>query len=814
MNPELTRLIEQYLSGELSESDKALFEQRLAESETLRKETELQQLVHEGARRSAQRAIIQQTAKSYHFRKNLLTTAIIVAAAGIIAASVYFAARNPGTANDPITERQFRELEAKLDEQVPMENIPAEYFRLGKKDTIVLSQGGVLLSVPETAFLLNGKSYSGPKVIQWQEATDAAAIVKGGLSTLSGTNLLETQGMFGVQAFTPDGKKLGVNPKVGIYVQVPVDEVREGMQLFEGKPGTNGRIDWQNPQPLEKLPVAAAMNDLDFYPPGYGEKLDRLKWKTGRKQRDSLYLTFEEEEVDVPDIIGYAKDEATADSIPVRWARQWYIRPYWGVVNENNEDYNWNEWIVFTDETHATMDVELEMKKAVSPPDHPKLNFNPSGAYSILSAERSKAPTAGGTKFIYRYKLKINTEEPFSIKAAFGHPLIASEKIDMQVGKPYGKVASGNHIPPAKVLAFWNPKFNNTILATRDFEKRMRAVHGTCKEEVLKQYTGSLNSPLYEVDERVAAMGYPEFKAFAAERVGKVELNNAHGKKLNEFYENASAELKAAIKKDRDFLRKQEQAWDQSVERQRSEEMDRRTGRNVQSYKEEYDLNYENASKQLGYRHTKQLTGPSVGFTITSNVAAWNLDKFVADVTAGRTTGTFTDAVTGRKATITYNDFSASVKSPEKYGRLFLYLFPHELNSFQRIDPVKGNFSYRLNNAVLYDLAIVGISEEGFYLHTTTGLRKGALGVVDLDKLSEREFTKAIERLNKGRISKPAKISEELSWLSKEKADYTVQRLRKEQAAFRRELRKVIFPCEESLTGQGVQPQSREIDIN
>ena len=59
----------------------------------------------------------------------------------------------------------------------------------------------------------------------------AHEIVKAGLNTMSGDDLLETQGMFSIHAYTPEGKKLEINPKVGVYVQVPVDEHKEGMQF-------------------------------------------------------------------------------------------------------------------------------------------------------------------------------------------------------------------------------------------------------------------------------------------------------------------------------------------------------------------------------------------------------------------------------------------------------------------------------------------------------------------------------------------------------------------------------------------------------
>jgi hypothetical protein len=142
--------------------------------------------------------------------------------------------------------------------------------------------------------LKNGNPYTGEAIVQFQEAMDAEDIVTSGLSTMSGDRLLETQGMFSLRSYTKDGEELEVNPDVGVYAQAPFDEAKQGMQLFSGEKDANGNIDWQNPEPMYKLPVPVDMSELDFYPAEYEPYLDKQKWKQSKKSRDSLYLSFEE----------------------------------------------------------------------------------------------------------------------------------------------------------------------------------------------------------------------------------------------------------------------------------------------------------------------------------------------------------------------------------------------------------------------------------------------------------------------------------------------------------------------------------------
>jgi len=784
MNRELTILIEQYLQNELSDTDRLLFEQRLTENEKLSNELNLQQSIHEAAKRAFQRSMVQQTAKRYHFRKNLLTAAIVVVVVGALTA-VSLLIRNHLNENEvqQRSDQALKELLNKLDQQLPMENIPVEYFNLGKSDTVVLSQNGVLLSVPKSAFLLNGKAYKGPKVIQWQEALDAATIVKGGLNTQSGDRLLETQGMFGMQAFTPNGTPLEVNPTVGVYVQVPVDELKTGMQLFEGKKTTNGVIDWQNPKPLEKLPVQADMSDLDFYPQGYEAKLNDLKWKTGKKDRDSLYLSFEEQEKFVHD-----DGELAYPTIPQ---------------------------LQSIDESTDKGQLLFNTKCATCHSPHQD------GTGPALFGVRQRWAD-GGAKEGSIYQWVANWQN--AVKAdPYAGQIAGMKPVDMLTFKelqgktaeidaifdyidsqPYGYPVADSvesefyGIAPSKVLGFWQPKFNNTILATRDFEKRMKAIHGTCNKDVLNLYTNNLNKPLYEIDLQVAEMGYSNFNEFAAERVGAIKLDNAHMNNLRQFYNRAIAELSKEAKKNHHFLRNQELAWDNQLNKARTNETNRTSKRNERNFSEEYAFNYANAAKQLGYKKK------TVGFTIRNNgnsqqnpnaVNTYNLDAFVANVTVSRTTGTFTDPETKKQATITYNEFTVSVENSQQFSKVMMYLFPDKLTSFQRIDPINGIFNYPLNNDITYNIAIIGINEDGYHLYEKTACNNGKLGVVKLEKTSEASFNKRIMVLNSSSLDKQLKISDDLDWLMKEQANYKIQRLRMEQQVFRNQLRQIVFPC-------------------
>lgn len=876
MNPEITQLIERYLLNELSLAERQSFELQLAENDQLLQELIVHQQVHEAAKRAAQRNLVQQTAKRYHFRKNVVTSSIVVLVVATVAVITLWSTNRK---NDSQKERAEQALVSQLeaDKHTPLENIVAEYFHLNQHDTVVLSKTGVLLSIPDGAFLLNGKPYSGPKMIQWQEAVNAADIVKAGLSTFAGEHLLETQGMFALQAFAPDGTKLSVNPEVGVYVQVPVDEIKEGMMLFEGKEMNNGIIDWQNPEQLTKLPQMADMKDLDFYPPGYEAKLNDLKWKTGKKERDSLYLSFEDEpedlvaagepvasfvrpmdvQVSFPELIvdplrstSNFKADTAENSIQLRLNKlndslaliNGFSKDFSNTVFEIHYGVNASVTLIGNNQFYLYLEVrllkgyhvlsnkeqelvgidlsrfrliggleEIDTPKTVLLRGKPVLGFEKQVVFRQKIEALSQQRTFG---FDFRYTVyddRIGEKAQYrSVLSLVGMPFAQLSSADNKgnVSDSISGTEAKEHIPPSAVIAFWKPKFNNTILATRDFEKRMKAIHATCDKKVLEAYTDNLNKPLYKIDEQVVEMGYPEFREFAAERVGGVELDNPHINNLRQYYEGAVSKIRKELKKDRDFVRRQEIAWDNRMNRLRTEESGRTARRQSQNSTEEARFNYEAMVRQLGKK-------PQIGFTIFNNAPVFNCDRYTQAIYLqrmawkGSRLRQLSNQLTQPQAlssmasmyvppalkTPEYESFSVSVKNNTDYGKTMVYLFPKQIKSFQRLEGSGGQFSGRLNKDMQYDLLVVGIAENGFYLYEETGVDGGQKSIDHLEQVSEAEFNRRVERMNANRLDKPMAVFDELEWLVKEQQNYKVQRLRLEKAAFRNKMRPIVFPC-------------------
>ena len=872
METNWNQLIERYLNGELSAEGKAAFEQQLKESTELQKELELHQLTQNLIKRATIRNMVQQSGKRFQLRKKIVNASIVVIIATALATAVYFIAVN---SSNPETEPQVETVDPTLLEEMSkelaFENVDPQYFKFTGNNDVFLSESGVLLSITENSFLLDGKSYQGEAVVQWQEAQTAADIVKAGLSTTSGDKLLETQGMFSLNAFTPDGKKLELSEK-GIYVQVPVDELKKDMMLFNGVKGKNGNIDWQSPQELERLPKPKSMKNMDLFPPKYEPKLNELKWFTDKTKRDSLYLSFDEAvgdstsgaepndlfnnvepEIPFPSSLGkdfpfssqfsFADSGAKGGPLPVDQVQYTMATSAQRQVEFSQDKVHWDFSFQKTSANEGFVIAKVTILKnwEINAIHLPKgsfgipteIQFNPDPGFSLAGnilepepilhhdkeTEEDQAYHIGTVEFKQKIKIKSPSLSSISIRYTYqtckidGYCLppfsgTALIFIDSQPS-PIDSDAGKNHIPPSKVLAIWDKKFDKTNLATQDFEDRMKAIHNTCDERVFDVYANNLNEPLWKLDEKVVKLGYPQFQQFADQHVGALKLNDEHQQNLQAFYEKAIQKLREKGKDAVLTAARKEQEWDEEVKKERGQEVYRKGMRDAANDEEEANYNLKYLSKQLGTTLGFALTsetfpshypkyktrGPVRAEKTASNLPiVVNIDRLTRQLLSSRQSVIVNTMDKSKSAKLVYSPFRLSVDSYQKYDRLYFYLLPNALNSFERLGFINDEISYPLNSAFGYDAVIVGINDEGYFIHEIKNLKPKDNGKIKLKQVSEAEFNRRVNAMNADRnVHRPMEIQTEINWLFKEQANYKVQKQRRENVAFRAIVRPTIY---------------------
>jgi hypothetical protein len=526
--------------------------------------------------------------------------------------------------------------------------------------------------------------------------------MKAGLSSMSGNQLLETGGMFYLDA-RKDGVELKIDPSKTIHTEIPTDTVRPGMQLYKGQRKGDGSIDWVDPKPLARDLVAVDINQLNFYPPLYLDSVQTWGYDSHNKNfTDSLYYSFARLFSTLP----------TADS----------GRP--ATLNE---------------EGHFPSDTVPSGKDSMQKDEFTSIQYN------------------------WQYQCGIN---------------------------------------PAKIKAIWNERFQNTLLATREFEERLRYIHASQTPEVLDIYVRNLDKNLWEIDLMAAnafvgELANPQkksiFSDFAARRDGKVNNGSTQFQKLKDYYSQKSKAFADAIAKTQaEFWNRQNildaEAWQKKYSH--DEDSMRRV---AQNFSEEFTMNVKEAYRQLGYPDITPRTARQVYTAEVNATGWWNVDKLVLESTLTRTTLDYTDPSTGKKAVIRYEPVSFQVENAEEYDRLYVYLLPDKLSSFMKLTEQNGVFTEKLNELMSYKMVAIGYKDEQAYFFSQGEIRPGSYPSMTLNQITNDGLDLQLNRF--GRSNQPQGLIEEKDFLRFEIKDQKRQQQNIELQRLTEKTRQLIFPC-------------------
>ncbi|MBL7963067.1 MAG: energy transducer TonB [Flavobacteriales bacterium] len=291
---DLMELADRYLRGEMNATERAAFEERMRTHTELRERVEDQRALLGGMQRLALRPAVEKAYRSYRFGKwapGIGGAAVIV----ILAVGGWMLTRESGHSAEWAGDASVQvELRLPLNDTTGT-GLPALVMMIDPKaDTTLLTPNGLVLDIPQGAFVDEaGRVIARPVRVTLLEAIDGVDIMKAGLSTMSGDTLLETGGMFYIDAQV-DGQRVGIDPLKPLTVMVPSDQADPRMMLYEGAMTEEGVVNWRDPKPLPRTLVPVDITTLDFHPPGFLAKVAVLgKDATDKAYTDSLYAAFE-----------------------------------------------------------------------------------------------------------------------------------------------------------------------------------------------------------------------------------------------------------------------------------------------------------------------------------------------------------------------------------------------------------------------------------------------------------------------------------------------------------------------------------------
>ncbi len=311
-------LVEKYLTGKLTVAEQLNFIKALETDVELQQLVNIQKDIIKAVQRKALRAEIKTTIKKVNFWNHawkwIIGGSVLIA---LIVAGLMIVNHTTQNQSKPVMEATQKETAVKIkeqhsppdstgmiDERIDFKglkmwiNPDVQTFVINTaKGSTIEGKEGTLIIVPSNAFIdENNQIVKGDVEFQLVEALKLEDMVLYNLGTTSNGKALGTGGMLHID-FVAGGKKVRIDPKRALYVEVPTHKVKEGMMVFKGKV-ENGKLNWVNPQSLKKYLVNIDFKLLDFLPPRFVDTVNVFwpftSYQTKRSiLADSLYYSLD-----------------------------------------------------------------------------------------------------------------------------------------------------------------------------------------------------------------------------------------------------------------------------------------------------------------------------------------------------------------------------------------------------------------------------------------------------------------------------------------------------------------------------------------
>lgn len=406
-----------------------------------------------------------------------------------------------------------------------------------------------------------------------------------------------------------------------------------------------------------------------------------------------------------------------------------------------------------------------------------------------------------GDKVIFKQKIHVTKTTNINIEYAFMAcleacfpPEFRTTKMTLELREDIEPIS---HINPASIKTIWNTKFNNTNLATKEFEERLVWIHKSCNQSVLDAYINNLDKPLYEVDLMVTDMVSGEVKSkfiqFSKLKDGQVELDDVATQKLSAYYKTKTkAYTKALMETQKTYWDEQAQKdIDQQNANAESRLRDVRNQQNVFNKELRINLCKVYSELKLNYDCSKKRTPMRVAnyyYSASMSTTGWNnIDKQVVLATVNRETTTI--SYKGKTSTLTYNNWTGSIPEYETYDRINVYNVPKTIRSYVKIKGKKGKYKYKLNADLEYETVVLAWNENQLY-YATKSTKQGS-ETFNLKAISEIDFKTKI----KAKLGHINTMDTEIDYIINIRKNDKRVKENIQRKKLRSRVEPIVFPC-------------------
>lgn len=134
----------------------------------------------------------------------------------------------------------------------------------GHRDTLLIGRNGTTFTILKNTFVDSHGQPATTVRIDIVEVNSIADIINSNLQTTSGDKVLQTGGMFFIDA-KENNKSLAISEAKSIYVEVKSNYKDPQMKIFDGKFDDEGKIDWTTTGNLENNLIPIPLSLLNFH---------------------------------------------------------------------------------------------------------------------------------------------------------------------------------------------------------------------------------------------------------------------------------------------------------------------------------------------------------------------------------------------------------------------------------------------------------------------------------------------------------------------------------------------------------------------
>lgn len=354
-------------------------------------------------------------------------------------------------------------------------------------------------------------------------------------------------------------------------------------------------------------------------------------------------------------------------------------------------------------------------------------------------------------------------------------------------------------VQPSQVRAFWNNRFNNTILATKEFEERMKYIHQSAGgQEVLNIILSHLNDNIGCVDSILNNLEstYSVVSQLKTRKSGRVRPNHGLYSELQAYYNKQRGIYEEEIQVNSMKLMKEYQTGRRNLTSQLNKINSLAARDEARVYQYESAKTLDRAYEVLGLekRQYPRVRDYCYFSRVTARIitTGWkNIDRVVTESIINRESIDFTDKKSKKKFKLKMIPITIDCSEWDAQNSA-VYLMPDDQETYLKLQILNGKVDYKLNELLKYRMIFVAYKDGKYYYQEIENLGGSMIQVAPIER-TWAEIESELNKNYKGPLTDENQILAQLKYVT-EKYQFDNSQVNLDMQ-FQQNIKPYIFNC-------------------